>query len=297
MIGPGLAGVLPLLACPHCESALGRSDDRVVGCRSGHRFDVARRGYLSLLGKTSRTDTGDSADMVQARATFLSAGHYQSLASAIAALVTADPVLEIGAGTGYYLAAVLRGLTDSAFTARGLAVDASRYAARRAAADPGIGSIVADAWSRLPVRDGAVRAVLSVFAPRDPSEIARVLRAGGRAVVVTPEPDHLGEIRSPLGLLAVDPGKPDRLAEAFAGRLRPAGRLPIRSRMSLTRGEVDALVRMGPSARHLDRDRLGEAIRRLAGRTAVTLSVTVSVLEKPGTGSSTGAADESLGIQ
>lgn len=302
MIGPGLAGVLPLLACPHCASALGRSGDRVVGCRSGHRFDVARQGYLSLLAKTSRTDTGDSADMVQARATFLSAGHYQSLASAIAALVTADPVLEIGAGTGYYLAAVLRGLpgrasTDTAFTARGVAVDASRHAARRAAADPGIGSIVADAWSRLPVRDGAVGTVLSIFAPRDPSEIARVLRAGGRAVVVTPEPDHLREIRSSVGLLAVDPGKPDRLADAFAGWLRPAGRLPIRSRMALTRGDVDALVRMGPSARHLDRDRLGEAIRRLAHRTAVTLSVTVSVLEKPGTGSSAGPADESLGVQ
>ena len=103
---PGLDGVLPLLACPHCSAALAR-DGGVVGCPAGHRFDVARQGYLSLLGAASRTDTGDSADMVAARAAFLGDGHYRPLADAIADRVEAGPVLEIGAGTGYYLGGVL----------------------------------------------------------------------------------------------------------------------------------------------------------------------------------------------
>ena len=278
----GLDGVLPLLACPHCSSVLHRVDDGVLGCAQGHRFDIARRGYLSLLGKGSRTDTGDSAEMVAARATFLGAGHYRPVAEAIAGRVAAGPVLEIGAGTGYYLGVGLDrlGAVGPAAATVGLALDASRYAARRAAtAHPRIGSIVADAWSRLPVRDGVVGSVLSVFAPRDPAEISRVLGPGGRAVIVTPEPEHLAEIRSAVGLLAVDPGKPDRLAEAFAGRLSAVDRVRVRREMRLTRADIDALVRMGPAARHLQPDRRRLAVERLAELTTVTLAVTISVLE------------------
>ena len=113
MIASGLDAVLPLLACPHCAGPLTLQGPGVVGCEPGHRFDLARQGYLSLLGNRSRTDTGDSADMVEARAAFLGAGHYRPIADAIAAGVTQGPVLEIGAGTGYYLATALDGLRDN----------------------------------------------------------------------------------------------------------------------------------------------------------------------------------------
>ena len=194
--------MLPLLACPHCACPrCDRLDAGVVGCRNGHRFDIARQGYLSLLGKASRTDTGDSADMVAARVDFLGAGHYR-------------PVAEAVADRGDRPGRCWRSVPAPAITWRpcstgsgrrparpvGVALDASRYAARRAAAaHPRIGSVVADAWSRLPVRRRGVGTVLSVFAPRDPAEIARVLAPDGRLVVVTPEPDHLAEIRGPLG--------------------------------------------------------------------------------------------------
>lgn len=280
MTGSGLDGVLPLLACPHCSAVVTRLGG-VAGCANGHRFDIARQGYLSLLGKGSRTDTGDSAEMVAARTAFLGAGHYRPLAVAIATEVPAGPVLEIGAGTGYYLAAAVDRLlgNSSGPDIRGIALDASRYAARRAAsANPAIGSIVADAWSRLPVRDAVVGAVLSVFAPRDPDEIARVLTPAGRLVVAIPEPDHLAELRSVLGLLVVDPGKVDRLADAFAGRLLPVRRIDVRRQLRLSREDVDALVRMGPSARHIPPDRLRAAVAELPEITEVTLAVTVSVL-------------------
>ena len=59
-----------------------------------------------------------------------------------------------------------------------------------------------DAWTGLPVRDGSAAAVLSVFAPRNPSEAARVLSDGGVFVVVTPERGHLGEL---VGRVAESP--------------------------------------------------------------------------------------------
>ena len=286
VIRPGLAGVLPLLACPSCGGALTAMGPGSIGCRAGHRFDLARQGYLSLLGPRSRTDTGDSADMVAARERFLGAGHYRQIARAVADRVLADPVIEIGAGTGYYLAAAVDRLmsSDSRWTpgtrpTGGLAVDSSRYAARRAAAvHAQVGSVVADAWSALPVLAGVAGTVLSVFAPRDPAEIARVLASGGRLVVVTPRPEHLAEIRGPLRMLTVDDGKPERLESAFAGRLRVTEQAELRAELRLSRSDVGSLVRMGPSARHIDSADLAVDLAGLADVTAVTVAVTINVL-------------------
>jgi 23S rRNA (guanine745-N1)-methyltransferase len=95
-----------------------------------------------------------------------------------------------------------------------VAVDISVPAARRAArAHQRAGSVVADAWAALPLADGCAEVVLVVFAPRGAGEIARVLRPGGRLVVLTPTPAHLGELVGPLGLLGVDGRKVEQLPE------------------------------------------------------------------------------------
>ena len=271
--------VLPLLACPLCSAPLTR-DDRVIGCPNGHRFDIARQGYVTLLGSRARTDTGDTADMVAARQRFLDAGHFAPMTRAIADACAAGtgPVLDLGAGPGHHLRAVLDRLDGSAAEPTGVAIDASKYAARRAArAHFRVGSVVADAWSHLPVRDGAVGTVLSAFAPRDPAEIVRILRSGGRVVVVTPTPEHLAELRGRVDLLSVDADKADRLRDGWAGALEGAERQDVRSVMRLRPDEVDLLIRMGPSAHHLSGERRRAAVAGLDEVTEVTLAVTVSV--------------------
>ncbi len=84
---------------------------------------------------------------------------------------------DVGAGPGYYLAAVLGQLPGRA----GLALDVSKFALRRAArAHPRIGAVAADAWRRLPVADGAAAVVVNVFAPRSgPSCAASSAREAG----------------------------------------------------------------------------------------------------------------------
>jgi len=256
----------------------------VVGCEAGHRFDVARQGYVPLLGSRARIDTGDDARMVAARAEFLFGGWYAPVADAVAVAAgeaAADagggaPVVEVGAGTGYYLAAA-RG------DRRGLAIDASRYALRRAARQPGLAAVLADAWAPLPVADGLAAAVLSVFAPRDPAELVRITGPGGRIVVVTPESDHLAELRGPLPLLAVDAGKAVRVVQAFAGLpVTPLQTRAVRYPMALSRAAVTNLVAMGPTARHLDAAALGRAVSGLDEPVVTTVSVTVTTLARHG---------------
>lgn len=182
-------------------------------------------------------------------------------------------MLEIGAGTGYYLAAVL----DAVPGLRGIALDVSKAAARRAArAHQRAGSVLADAWRGLPVPDAAMTAVVSVFAPRNADEVARVLNAGGRFIVVTPTARHLGELIEPLGMVSVDAAKEDRLAEALGGRFELVGREAVEYTMSLSHEDVARVVAMGPSAFHGDAGR-AEEIAALPDPVAVTASVTVSV--------------------
>jgi 23S rRNA (guanine745-N1)-methyltransferase len=186
-------------------------------------------------------------------------------------------VLDAGGGTGAHLAGVL----DRAPDAVGLVLDASRYAARRAArSHPRAMAVVADSWARWPVKDAALDRVLVVFAPRNGAETARVLRPDGRLVVVTPAADHLAELVGPLGLLTVDPAKGERLSAGLGPHLRPVGSTAYRQRLTLDHTAVRTLVGMGPHARHLGERELADRVAALPVAVEVTVAVEVGRWQK-----------------
>lgn len=214
-------------------------------CPTGHSFDVARQGYVNLLGRATPANA-DTPAMLDARARFLASGHYDPIADAVAGAARGDRIAEVGAGTGFYLARVL----DAHPEAEGLATDVSVAAAKRAArAHPRAASIVADTWAGLPIADGALDCVVCVFAPRNPEEFGRVLGPGGRIVVAQPSSEHLIELRERHGLLGVSPDKSDRLGAAFP-HWTVASRDELRYRADLTAGQVADLIAMGPNAFH-----------------------------------------------
>jgi 23S rRNA (guanine745-N1)-methyltransferase len=264
-----------VLACPVCGQRLA-ADAAGLRCAAGHSFDRARQGHVTLLPSGGTPHEGDSAAMVADRADFLAAGHYAGITAALADAVLADgppsTVLDAGGGTGAHLAGVLARAPDAV----GVVLDASRYAARRAArCHPRAMAVVADSWARWPVRDAVLDRVLVVFAPRNGAETARVLRPGGRLVVVTPAADHLAELVGPLGLLTVDPAKADRLTATLAPYLRPVRSTPHRRQLALDHAALRTLVGMGPHARHLAEEELADRIAALPDRVQVTVAVDV----------------------
>lgn len=272
-----LADVVDVLRCPVCDGPL--QLDGSVGCSAGHSFDVARQGYVNLLTGAA-AGTADTAGMVAARAEFLAAGHYDQIVNAVAAAAaevvgtTSVPlVVDAGAGTGYWLAALLEGMDG----ARGLALDSSKYAARRAArAHSRIGAAVCDTWRRLPVADRSASLVLDIFAPRNGSEFARILRPDGALLVVTPTPRHLADVVTALGLVTVDEVKDVRLDRSLAGHFDLASRDEITTRLELGLDDLRRIARMGPSAWHLNDDEIDARLQDVSP-IKTTASVAVSV--------------------
>lgn len=240
-----------MLACPHCGAPLAATESGAA-CRQGHAFDRARQGYLSLLQPGAHTSTGDDPAMVAARTRFLAAGHYAPLRTlladrAAASALPAGGVVDLGAGTGYYTAAVLDVVPDRV----GVALDTSKPALRAAArAHPRLGAVAADAWQPLPLRSEVAAYAQVVFAPRNPRELARVLAPGGQLVTVTPGPRHLAELVTTYALLGVEDAKEERLTVGLAKTFDPSWREVLDVSLSLDAPAVADLVAMTPSARH-----------------------------------------------
>jgi 23S rRNA (guanine745-N1)-methyltransferase len=242
----------------------------------------------------ARSGTADTAEMVAARETFLATGQFSRLRELVctaaeramrqsAAEQTADVapafapghgcVVEVGAGTGYYLSAVLDRFPDRV----GLALDISKFAARRAArAHERAAAVVCDVWNMLPVADACADLVLDVFAPRNPPEFRRMLRPRAALIVVTPSPGHLRELVSLLGLLTVDERKRERLEQALDEDFMLSERAHLEERLHLSPLEAKMLAAMGPSAHHLRGVEVAARLAQLDGTIETTLDVVVS---------------------
>ena len=276
-----LSHIVDILADPNDGTALSGADDfsRLVS-ESGHSYDVAKQGYVTLAAGAGLKHKGDDMDMVNARETYLAMGHFAPFVEAVtgavqdaldsASLAESTPasLLEVGAGTGYYLAHTL----DSIAEARGVGLDISPHAAKHLAkCHPRVGAVVADVWERLPIRDESVDAISVVFAPRNPAEFQRVLAPGGQVIVLTPGAGHLDELREPLGILSVEEGKVERMYEQAEGFLEQAADpVDISFPIELDKASVAAQVGMSPSARHISAGELAERMAALPPTLTVT---------------------------
>ncbi|MET3812188.1 methyltransferase domain-containing protein [Arthrobacter sp. UYEF3] len=270
------------LVCPVCRGPLAAgSGARSLVCPAGHSFDAARQGYFNFLTGKGTVFEADSADMVASRFDFLSAGHYQGLAEAVADLAApflagaGATVLDAGTGTGHYLRAVLDRVPAAA-----VGLDISKFALRRAARlNPEAVNLVGDVWQPLPLANDVVDVVTVVFAPRNAAEFARVLRPGGRLIVVTPRPGHLAEIAGQTGMLGIEPAKEERLAATLAGHFRAHPGRELDLALSLTPAAVANLALMGPAGHHLERDALAARVAALPSRTAASARFRISLFE------------------
>ena len=187
----------PAFRCPSCANPLQESAAG-FGCERGHHFDRAREGYVNLIpgGRLRSRPAGDDDRMVKARRAVLDAGLYSPIIEAVAtevSLVRPRFILDAGCGEGSYL-----GRTAELSAALGWGIDVSKPAVKLAANRHREARFAIASSYTLPFEDETFDAVINVFSPRDFPEMRRVVRAGGVAVVVTPGPHHLAQLKALL---------------------------------------------------------------------------------------------------
>ena len=179
-----------LFVCPLCGGALERQGGSYL-CPNGHCHDVAKEGYTYLLPVNRRHSKapGDDKAMTAARHAFLEKGYYAPLREKLCQLAVeltgdAPAVLDNGCGEGYYTAGIYQALCVAGKAPRMAGIDISkpilRLAARR---EKSIDFAVASSYL-LPVADSSIDLLVNCFSPLAIEEFRRVLRPGGRLVII-----------------------------------------------------------------------------------------------------------------
>ena len=231
----------PPLACTvrGCGRPLTRAG-RHLSCETGHSFDVARSGYVSLLQPQDRrsAEPGDALEAVAARTRLLDAGVGRA---AIDAIVARTPALarplvaaDLGCGSGELLGSVAA-VRDVCGVGIDLSTAAAGMAARRF---PALTWVVANADRGLPLLDASVHLITSLNGRRHVDECARVLTPDGTLIVAVPAPDDLKELREQVQGEAVARDRADAVVAAHEARFSLEERFTVRTRHRL---EGDAL--------------------------------------------------------
>jgi len=179
------------LICPICEKPLSRQDKSLV-CPHGHRFDIARQGYVNLLTVQQRHSAhpGDTREQVLSRREFLEGGFYEPISDALNEAAKGQgaegSILDVGCGEGYYSARLAQSLG-----AELTGLDVSKEVVRWAAAKYKTYQWLCATAARIPVETGAAGVVTSLFAITLPEEFHRVLREDGLFFQVLAAQDHL----------------------------------------------------------------------------------------------------------
>lgn len=191
--------------CPICDKSLSFIGPS-FSCEEKHTFDISKDGYVNLLlpNQKSSKEPGDSKTSVRSRRSFLNGGYYDVLSNKINEMVLnllttmTDKIniLDIGCGEGFYLDKLKQNLSTEIksplvdYWGLDVSKPAIQLATKR---DSSINLCVGNAYS-LPYVSETIDVALSIFAPVDSEEVARVLKNDGFLIMVVPGKNHLSEL-------------------------------------------------------------------------------------------------------
>jgi 23S rRNA (guanine745-N1)-methyltransferase len=191
------------LLCPVCRGKL-KKEGKNLCCINGHNFDIAKQGYVNLhmSGKKASKNPGDDRAMVIARREFLNSGFYEGISVEVNKAIVEylknkkeAMLVDIGCGEGYYTERLRKYIGLEGIVSDVYALDVSKEAVIQGAKEyKNINWLVASAME-MPFEDGEADVALAMFSKVFGSEYARILKEDGILVVVSPNRNHLLELK------------------------------------------------------------------------------------------------------
>ena len=264
-----------LINCPVCRDPL-QVEGKTYRCANNHCFDLAKEGYLNLLLSHQRKskNPGDDKAMIQARRRFFDSGAFDPVTKAIQHSTSNIPhptILDCGCGEGHFLGAL---------NGQRFGVDVSKEAIRCAAKRYKDATwVVANGMRELPFADRSMDCILSVLAPRNTVEFARILKPEGKLVLGVPGPNHLIELRT---LLNASTGDFEEKADEAAAKCAPQFVGTQRDALSYSQlincEQIADLIQMTPIFWNSSPNAKEEALQ--LDELNITISFTLLILEK-----------------
>ncbi|WP_106768695.1 putative RNA methyltransferase [Paenibacillus faecalis] len=195
-----------LFRCPICRDALGVDEVKSLLCVNGHRFDLAKQGYVNMLTNPSRTKYDKR--MFEARKMINQASFFEPLLVRLSEIISErqesmgnDKVvlLDAGCGEGSHLSA-LREKVSSLLESDvlGIGIDISKEGVQMAARDDGSNLWCVADLAKCPFADQSFHVILNILSPSNYAEFERLLTDDGLLIKVVPDSEYLKELRSLL---------------------------------------------------------------------------------------------------
>lgn len=191
-----------ILSCPICHTDLELTNN-TLKCKQGHCFDLAKKGYMTLLKKSKRyTTTLYDEALFKNRRAFIESGFYQELETLIVSWLKNEKlIVDMGCGEGSYDKYILEHNQTSYIIGLDLAKAginlASDYVANH------LVPIIAD-LNDMPIKDHSVDLILNILSPANEEEMSRILKKDGVIIKVTPKQAYLQELRQAFKIKAYE---------------------------------------------------------------------------------------------
>ncbi len=268
--------------CPVCRGEMSVREASGMVCTQGHRFDIARQGYINLTVGPVRSSYGK--DLFDARQNVIQSGAFDPLHAELISRIEGPAgdqpapryLLDAGCGEGSHLAAVCRQLEDRGQPVLGLGLDLAKSGIQAAAREYGDCLWAVADLADPPLRDASFDVLLNILSPASYGTFRRLLRPGGTILKVVPGEEHLRELREEYDTLKDGGAYSNRETVHLFSRQYPDFRQELMTwTVPVDDERLAVIARMSPLSWH----RTPDAGERLFKRGIRDITFSVVVLE------------------
>lgn len=187
--------------CPICSSPMTYTNPSSLVCTNGHRYDLAKKGYLHMLSQSSQTKY--DKDLFVSRKKVIESGFFTPIIEKIVEIMDRTvpkenqpiAIYDAGCGEGTMLSKI-----QSIFPRPtiGFGIDISKEGIQQATDHETESIWLVSDIANSPIRNDVFHSIINILSPSNYAEFTRLIKQDGILLKVVPNPHYLQELRNRL---------------------------------------------------------------------------------------------------